>query len=448
MSRLELVARPPTPVALSLAKLESLVSAYVGVVRGADEVLALTDDMPAPSVICQTGHCRELVGAGDAHRGTGAGPTIADARAAAVGEAVERYSACFTGSADAIVATARELGPKAVDPSRFALFADEQYAEPGFEYHRFTAETPVAWVRGWRLPHGAPAYLPAQLVYLAWSLSPDEARIGHATSNGLACHATLEEATLAGLLELLERDAFMITWTASISWPLLSWPSDPQLTDFERRYIRPTGLHTSAVDLSAVWGVPTVLGVARSDAPNEAPFGVGAGAAATVPRAVGRAFDEAVRVRSWARSIRYDDPAGELVLPAHEIREFDEHIRFYAYDDGARRASFLDASDDRRDVADVPCLEGASPRAQINALCDRLERQNASAYIVDVTSPDVADAGLHVVRVVAPELCPLDVEHAARLLGSQRLYEMPARLGMRTRRLRFDELNPDPHPFP
>src|SRR5665647_3214343 len=87
MSRLELAARPATPLGTSLAKLESLVSPYVGVVRGADEVLALTDDMLAPNVLCQTGYCRELVGAGDAHRGAGAGPTIAAARAAALGEA-------------------------------------------------------------------------------------------------------------------------------------------------------------------------------------------------------------------------------------------------------------------------------------------------------------------------------------------------------------------------
>jgi ribosomal protein S12 methylthiotransferase accessory factor len=448
MPRLELAVRPPTPLATSLAKLESVVSPYVGIVRGAEEVLACPDDMLTPSVVCQTGHCGRLVGGGGEHRGAGAGPTIAGARAAALGEAVERYSACFTDPELAVVATARELGSRAADPCRFALFADEQYGEPGFPYDRFTPDTPVAWVRGWRLPKGEPAYVPGQLVYLTWPRGPNEARIGRATSNGLACHATLEEATLAGLLELLERDAFMITWRAALSWPLLSWAGDPQLTAFERRFLASTGLHLSAVDLSRVWGVPTVLGVARSDATAEAPFGVGAGAAATVQRAVEKALDEAVRVRSWARSIRNADPAGTLVLPADEIRDFDEHIRYYAYDGNAPLASFLDASEERRATVDVPSLEGASIPAQINALCDRLERQDASAYVVDVTSPDVAAAGLCVTKVVAPELCPLDVEHGARLLGSRRLYDVPARLGLRPRRLRFDELNAAPHPFP
>ena len=51
-------------------------------------------------------------------------------------------------------------------------------------------------------------------------------------------------------------------------------------------------------------------------------------------------------------------------------------------------------------------------------------------------------------RAVAPELCALDVEHGAQLLGGRRLYEEPARLGFHNRVLTQAELNPDPHPFP
>jgi ribosomal protein S12 methylthiotransferase accessory factor len=448
MSRLELERRPPTSLEDSLARLETLVSPYTGVVRGAEEVLAAADDIRAPSVFCQTGRSSALVGAGKEHRGAGAGPTIGAARAAAIGEAVERYSACFTEPAESIVATARTLGHRAVDPRRFALFAPDQYARRGFGYEPFTPDTPVAWVCGWELPDGSPAYLPAQLVYLGRQLDRRESLIARATSNGLACHATLEEATLTGLLELVERDAFMITWTARLSWPLLTWVGDPALTTFERGCIAPTGLRVSAVDLSAVWDVPIVLGVARSDLPGEAPLGVGAGAATTVQHAVEKALDEAVRVRSWARSIRYDDPGGSRLRPAGEILEFEDHIRYYAYDGNAERASFLDGSDERRDVACVSPIGGATSRAQLDAICDRLERQGASAYVVDVTAPDIADAGLRVAKVVAPELCALDVEHSARLHGGRRLYEVPARLGRRARTLRFEELNPDPHPFP
>ena len=392
-------------------ELESLVSPYVGVVRGVEEVLAQPSDIRLANFLCETGFAELLVGHGATHLGAGSG-----ARAAAIAEAVERYSACWFDDADAIVATAAELGDQAVDPERFALFSERQHRSPVFPYARFTGDTRVAWV-----PAREGVLVPAQLVYLGWTLRPGEKRIAHATSNGLACGPTFSDAARTGLLELVERDAFMITWNAQLSWPLLEWPDNPRLTAFERRFVRPTGLRVSAVDLSAFWGVPCVLGVARSAVSGDAPFGVGAGAALTIERAVEKALDEAIRVRSWASALR----AHGTPPPAREaIREFEEHIHYYAYDEHAAAADFLDASEERRDVSSI------RPIAAVDGV---------SAYAVDVTAPDVRAADVRVVKVIAPELCALDVVHACRHLGGRRLYEY-----VRSE----SEVNPEPHPFP
>lgn len=445
---LELHSVEETPLTDSLRRLRTLVSPYTGIVRGADRLLAAPDDIRLVSVYCETGEGGAVVGWPGTHPGNGSGRTAGEASAAAVAEAVERYSACYVADGVAVVASARELGANAVAPERFALHSERQHAVHRFPYARFTRDTDVAWVRASALPSGEPAYLPAQLVYLAWRPLPGEVRIGNSTSNGLAAHATVEEAVLRGLLELVERDAFMITWTARLSWPRLTWKGSARLEDFERRYLHPTGIRVAAVDLSAFWKLPCVLGIARSDATGEAPIGVGAAAAPTVEAAVEKALDEAVRVRSWANAVRLRDPHGARVPPPEKIRRFDEHVAFYARDENAGRAGFLDASGERRHVRDVPRLEGESVRPRIEAICARLHAEGASAYAVDVTAPDVRDAGLRVVRVVAPELCALDVEHAARRLGGRRLYDVPRQLGLRDDALSATELNPDPHPFP
>jgi ribosomal protein S12 methylthiotransferase accessory factor len=168
---------------------------------------------------------------------------------------------------------------------------------------------------------------------------------------------------------------------------------------------------------------------------------VGAAAATSVERAVTKALDEAMRVRTWAHALRR---SGVQAPPADDIEELDDHIRFYSDPAHASRVGFLDGSQSRRRVEHVQAL-GGSPLEEI---CRRLARRGVSAYAVDVTPPDVRAAGLWVVRVVAPELCALDVEHRARLLGGRRLYEEPLRLGRSTRVLSEDDLNPDPHPFP
>jgi ribosomal protein S12 methylthiotransferase accessory factor len=416
--------------------LESLVSPYVGVVRGVQEVLAGPADVRLVTAWCETAYPRAVSGGGS-------GVTLDAARAAAIGEAVERYSASWVDPDSLVVATAFELGPAAVDPRRFALYSERQYASAGFPYVPFEADTRLAWIEGTCLPHGEPAWLPAQLVHLADA--GHEPRICRATSNGLACHTDPGEATLAAFLEVLERDAFMLTWKSRLSWPLLDWRTNDDLVDFENAFVRPTGLRAHAVDLSRVWCVPCAAAVVRSDAPGRAPLGVGAAAGVTIERAVSKAVDEAVRVRSWAEALnRYAEPAPD----PGDIREFDDHIRFYADRRNARRVAFLDESRRRRDVTRVPPLDGATTGERVAALCARLRRRSASAYAVDVTSPDVRDAGVTVVRVVAPELCALDVEHGARLLGGRRLYDEPRRLGLRPHSLTEDELNPDPHPFP
>jgi ribosomal protein S12 methylthiotransferase accessory factor len=95
----------------------------------------------------------------------------------------------------------------------------------------------------------------------------------------------------------------------------------------------------------------------------------------------------------------------------------------------------------------VESLAGLAPPELVEALCERVRAAGAGAYAVDVTSPDVRELGLVVVKVLAPELCALDVPHAARFLGGSRLYDAPLRLGLRAG-ARLDGVNPEPHPFP
>jgi ribosomal protein S12 methylthiotransferase accessory factor len=411
---------------------ESLVSPFVGVVRGMQDVFAGPEDVRLATAWCESAFPQSLVGGGS-------GPTAQNARAAAIGEAMERYSACVLDPDALVVASARETRPRAVEPACFALFSESQYRAPGFPYARFDRDTRLAWIEGVTLPDGEPAWLPAQLVHLAGHES--EPPICRTTSSGLACHASVADSTLAALLELLERDAFMITWKARIAWPLLDWRGHGGISAFERAFLRPTGLEWRAIDLSAFWDIPIAAAVVRGgDA-----IGIGAAAAVTVERAVTKALDEAARVRTWASALRASE---EAAPPADEIEEFDDHVHFYADPRNAPRLRFIDSSGRGRRVESVPAVRGATAEARIETICGRLARRRITAYAVDVTASDVREAGLAVARVIAPELCALDVEHGARLLGGNRLYEEPRRLGVRGRVLTEADVNPDPHPFP
>jgi len=415
--------RPPMTLA-------DLVSPYVGLVTEVDELLPSPDDAahfhvaagaadPAPTL----GRFGGTLG----QPGSAYGADHGAVRAAALAEVAERYSAAFLPDAGLVTATARELEHTTPRPESFALFAPEQYVRPGFPFVPFTRDTRLSWVRGRRLSDGADAWLPAQLVYLGFI--PDEPMIGYSTSNGLAAGETWDNALLAALLELVERDAFMLTWNARLSHPLLDWESSAVLRGYHARHLAASGARLSAVDLSAVHDIPALLAVVRGEPGS---LVVGAGAATTIEEAWRKAVCEAYAVRKAARELAISQPQSPFAPDFHDVCAFVDHIHVYAYAENAARAAFLDASSERRSPADVRATD------DIGDLVARLASEGIDTYAVDVTSPDVREAGLFVARAVAPRLLPLDVRHDARFLGGDRLRSV----------VPFADVNPDPHPFP
>jgi ribosomal protein S12 methylthiotransferase accessory factor len=429
-------------------RLRRAVSPYTGIVRELEECLHATAEPAHFRVACEVAHGRSVLGAGLEHLSGvgGAGLTRSHAAAAAVGEALERYAATYVPTERLVVATARELGTEAVAPERFALFAAGQYDQPGFGFRPFTSKTRVAWVAGCSLPDGRDAWLPAELVFLGDAAADPASRIAYSTSSGMACAERRNDALVRALCEVLERDAFMITWANRLSLPRLDWSADAAIAALDERLFAPIGLSYSAIDLSAFHRVPSVLAVVRRSAGRGA-LGVGAGTAATFERAWWKALSEAFAARSAGAKLELLG-GGEFGEHGAGVASFEDHIRYYADEGRARAASFLDASPERVSVATVSRLEGSSARDRVAALCARVAAAASSAYAVDVTSPDVRDLGLTVVKVLAPELCMLDVVHGARFLGGRRLYEAAFDLSLRAEPLTPEFVNPDPHPFP
>jgi ribosomal protein S12 methylthiotransferase accessory factor len=426
--------------------LRSLASPYVGVVPVLEELLTACDEPRLVRVSCETAHATALIGArlGSPAGMGGTGFSRDEALAAAIGEAVERYSACNVPHRRLVEATADELGSCAVPPESFALFHPHQYELPDFPFVPFTRETRLHWTEGVDLASGGPVWVPADLVYL--SHVDTRPRIGYATSNGLACGDDATTATARGLFELLERDAFMLTWARRLSFPRLDPSRDSRLQPLHDRYFAPTRIPHAAIDLSSFHGVPTVLGVVTAPGTGGA-LGVGAAAAPTIERAWWKALSEAFASRAAGRRLALIRPDRAFAEDGSDIVSFEDHIQFYSDDRKAMRAAFLTASPELRPTREVrPLLAGGEA---LNAdLVARIERAGSAAVAVDVTSPDVATGGGGGVETRAPGLCALDVAHRARFLGSSRLLDMSTRAALTMGELAFEDLNPDPHPFP
>ena len=288
----ELAPVQPTPLDIALPRLEAVVSPHTGIVRSAVELLRGHGESRFVGTGCLLAATDEVLGTRSVEHAGGSGCSLAASRAAAIGEAVERYSGAAWPVHGLPRDSAESLGPAALDPARFSFFRPEQLASPGFPFVPFTSQTTIRWVDGFSVPDCRPVLLPAQLVFLGQP-PPDEPLIGYATSNGLACGATPEEAILAGLLELVERDAFMVAWANRLSLPLLDWSDDPVLERIERLYLAPAALRYAAVDASCFFGIPVAFGVVHGPEGDAGQLGLGAAAAVTIQEAVRKALAEA-----------------------------------------------------------------------------------------------------------------------------------------------------------
>lgn len=441
---------PWTDPAVGWDRLAAFASPLVGIAHRIFEQLHDVDDIRMAGVGAQACESTWLLGAPCNELNGGGAGDPRQARAAAVGETVERYSGAYVDPLALTLATPAELAAQGLDhvrPDELTLLAPEQLADPECPFAPFTDRTTLQWVTGADLADGHPVAVPAQLVHLIGQALGDTP-IGYATSNGMACACTWEEAVLSGLLEVVERDAFMATWYGRLSLPRIDVSSSSELRRFFADHVDPAGLDVGLVDMSVLVDVPAVLAVVRNPGSGIAPLALGAAASADPATAVRKAVVEAFQTRTWAKA---EQREGAVIDPAtglDQVHDFDDHVRLSLHPATIEAASFLDASPVTVPISALPAVDGDTPGRVVRNVIARLTAQGVRAVACDVTSPDVAEGGLVVAKVFSPQLSPLDSGYRTRLLGSRRLRERAYEVGVLDRPLDVSDLNPWPHPFP
>lgn len=370
----------------------------------------------------------------------GAGMVWEQAAARAIGEVLERYAASRTDLADLMVARWIDVGGP--DPAAYALFSEAQRAE-GVPYARFDEHTVLEWARATDLCTTAPSWVPAKLVYLAGGVRPWLADIGPATSTGTACARGRVGATLAGLLEAVERDAFAVTWWRCLPTAPVVLPRDGPLGRlFLERFVG-DGLEFVIRLLPTDLEIPVVLVIVLDRAADRAVAAVGAAAHPDPARALLKALLEAVQTRIWL--LQMGGGAGfDPGFGYARVRQFRDHVLLYGQRGSLPALSFLlDTPRPAVYLEDLP-VHHRSTEADLAFCVDRLQRSGLRPLVVDLTTPELAASGFCVVKVMVPGLVNLAASHAYPFLGSRRLWEVPRRLGLDV----GETLNPYPHPFP
>ncbi|WP_437289827.1 YcaO-like family protein [Sorangium sp. So ce406] len=348
--------------------IDALVSERLGVVTRVDEIASgFPGIVAALAVGCSTDPLGWKLGVRGLNDGIAADTTRASARARASGESVERYCPAFAPD-DLPLARARDLDGRWLDPRRLA---------PG---EPFDADAPLRWARATSLVDDAPVWVPAAFVYFPYRRAEGEPSLGVQTTCGLALGRTLDDAIQHALEERIERDSVMRAWRLHLP--------------VERVDVRPVpieGLHLCRLPCES--GLEVVVSLLERPEPPYAATGLAA--RRSLEEAARAASLETVVVDIWLRGwlARGEPP------PAYPPRTLSDHPRAHAIrrDLIASRQRWLRPDGVARPRPPAPGWRQIAARIP-------------DACFVDLTTPDVARAGLRVARVITPDLAPLDCD--------------------------------------
>lgn len=428
----------------------SILSPSCGIVQSVagidDEELGVPDFRRRTAKLCNVslGYPRIRAGDGSSTAETLTAGSGGDVRAdlayvRAVAEAAERYSSAIFDERDYIVASARELGSAALDHRRWPKCDAAELADPRCQLHAFDPDRPIRWVEGYSVTQSRTVWLPLVMSHLVFELLPGEAFWAPITT-GIALHSCPYQAAVSAICESIERDAIALTWNCRLPLPRLSFDVEPP-AEVGEALGRIDGLplqhhfHDATTDL----GVPTVYLLQKYEGHPQLATFVGCSTEFDPWTACGKVVREACVART---AIPYfqdipDDPL--------QFTRLEYGATYMGRPEQAGAFDFLAGHDRESPISRLAPECGPGARERFEWLVQRFRALDFELTLVDLTTDDLREQGLSVIRAFTPDLMPLDFLPSARYLGHARLYDYPPKAGYGT--FRRAAVNPYPQPF-
>lgn len=310
-------------------------------------------------------------------------------------------------------------------------------------------ESLIHWVQG-ETVSGTPILLPAQLVFWNYSFNNDlkEQVLAHPTTSGAGGHFTKAGAMLSGLLENIERDAFIIYWLNRISPPVIDTSTihDGEVRSLLASFDR-YGLDVYFLNTTTDIGIPCVT-CAIVDRRAENPIlAIGSAAGFTIPETILHAgyealavLDSTIRLETFPLPENYEpftDPNVGRMQRLTVWRGEKMLTQFSFFIQGKKQTA-------KEFIGSISV--GESPQERLDYILERLAKLGTGyeVYVHEVKNEILKALGYHVVQTIVPQLIPIYLNEHLPTLNSKRLREVPEKLGYTA----ATELNPWPHPFP
>lgn len=347
---------------------------------------------------------------------------------------------------------------ESINLSKIAGFSQVQ--KKNLKVLQYDENTAFGWIRATSLISNKNIFCPAQLMSPRYfrenvrtsenSDSKKEPMLRWPVTTGLATGQSLEEALVKSILEIIERDAFMITYLNQISPPLIDLEAlskqDPQINKVIKSFKR-NRLEAYAVQLVTDFQVNAILGILIDRSGKSPAVTVGARAHFDLKTCVLDAFSEALSSRCYLRSVFHQQVNLEKIGRT-------ERMIYWTKIENLPKIEFLTKGPKKIiNISDQKNIFLSSDKRRerknyykikLEKLVSELSKKKYETCFVNLTNSKISAIGLKTVFVVIPDLHPLHLSESIPYLGGSRLADMPKKFGYSLP----EELNKIPHPFP
>lgn len=379
-----------------------------------------------------------------------------------IAEAVERFiwrtnSSFFLKNSK--IASYAELNESALNIFKLAGFSIPNKTTPDILF--FTENTKFRWTLAQSLISNKKIYCPTQLLsafYFSNNVrtlsrpTRKEPMLRWSVTTGIATGRCFEEALTKGILEVIERDAFMITYLNKLSPPILDLENiSNQDSDLKKilKSFRRYDLEVFLIKAPSDFPANVILSIIIDHTSIGPAFTMAASADFDLKTCILDSLSECLSIRLASRK-----HLNKNLFDENNITR-EGRVQYWAKSENLPKIDFLL----RGEKINIDLLKESNTfnkhlfnqdqlkkyyRNKLKILIRELKKHNYEACYIEMTPKKVKALGLRCMNVIIPDLQPLHLNETFPYFYGKRLGEVPKKLGYKS----SESINRIPHPFP
>lgn len=338
---------------------------------------------------------------GKVESSTGMGTSAFEAKFKSITEAIERYCTGVQDPSKQIDSEYRNI-ENAIDYRRFICLSKkclrvDKYSPNDSDIFN--------WTKCFDIINNQNIWCPSQIIYVPYNLS-NEKVLRLPITTGCASWSNKTKAIVKGIFELIERDAFMITWLCKRKANY-----EIKLSNHLQKKLMREDYKVRFYDISIDFIFPTVLCVVE-DIRGKPKISIGLKTDINHLNACYGAFFEAMQVRSWIRD-NLNQRINTATFKSHILKRGLLWSRERMY-------SNLEFIQPERKIK-LKNYSGVSEKYALKKAINYFKHKKYDLFYCDLTLDELKSMNFYVVKCISPQLMPLYLDEKHKYLNCKRL---------------------------